>query len=237
MLLRKLIAGEHAALTVFIQFVLLSWRGGRQRALWIEGERYVSSSFNRHGWYQNTNIGKELLSPGTPGVSEGAWHAHYTSNGSEQASAMYRFTIAEGGTYSWWIRLNPFRNSNGGGNYSYRYRQRRRVDGLAEPSTSPRRSDQMIDLVEPGIDIRFIAWCYGGSFDLVPGSYELEVRLSRREGDDDNHGGIDVMALVNFPWAPTGMVPPDTNVPAPDPDTGSPSWPDPIRSPPIRSSI
>jgi hypothetical protein len=47
----------------------------------------------------------------------------------------------------------------------------------------------------------------------------LEVRLSRREGDKDNHGGIDVMAIVNFPWAPAGTVPPDANAPQAGPGT------------------
>ncbi len=75
----------------------------------------------------------------------------------------------------------------------------------------------MIDLVDPGIDIRFIAWCYGAAFDLARGPYELQIRLSLREKDQDNHGGIDVMALTNFPWAPTGVLPPDANAPDPGP--------------------
>ena len=96
---------------------------GGAEALWIEGEDYITSSFNRHGWYQNTNIRKDLLSPGTPGLSQGAWHTHYAGNYSgTEATTRYRLDIAEGGTYAWWIRLNPFRNHNGGANYSFRYR-------------------------------------------------------------------------------------------------------------------
>jgi hypothetical protein len=190
-----------------------------RQAIWIEGENCASTSFNRHGWYQNTNIRRDLLSPGRPGVSDGAWLAHYTSKGStERASAAYRFNIAEGGTYSWWVRLNPFSNSNGGGNYSFRHR---RTGGTWTNWTVldvAEAKDSMIDLVEPGIDLRFIAWCYGGAFSLTPGTYEWEVSLSRRDGDAENHGGIDVMALVNFPWAPAGVLPPDPNVPASKPD-------------------
>jgi len=88
----------------------VSW--GRE-ALWIEGEGYSSSTFNQHGWYQNTNITKDLLSPGEPGTENGAWHAHY-STGSSAAVACYSITITEGGLYTWWIRLNPFQNHKGG---------------------------------------------------------------------------------------------------------------------------
>ncbi len=218
MLSQRSFGGMRLGLAEFVLLVLVSQGAAGREALWIEGEQYVISTFNRHGWYQNTNIVKGLLSPGTPGVSEGGWHTHYTNSGSEQAAAVYRFTVAEGGSYTWWVRLNPFRNSNGGGNYSYRQRS---LGGSWSPWQSldvSESRDGMIDLVDPGIDIRFIAWCFGDRFEFSPGSYELEVRLSRRDGDKDNHGGIDVMAFVNFPWAPTGTVPPPTNGPTVGPN-------------------
>ncbi len=220
-----MLSGKYARVTrsgisgFFLLAALMQGAAARE-AHWIEGESYASSSFNRHGWYQNTNIVKGLLSPGSPGVSEGAWHTHYTSgNSSEEARALYRFTIAESGTYTWWVRLNPFRNSSGGGNYSYRYRQSGGSWTAWTDLDVSEARDGMIDLVDPGIDIRFIGWCFGGRFPFTPGPYELEIRLIRRAGDKDNHGGIDVMALVNFPWAPTGTVPPDTREPVSGPDT------------------
>ena len=192
----------HARSLIVATIVLVMVRtGATKEALWIEGEDDTNSSFNRHGWYQSTNIGKALLAPGQPGVAEGDWHVHF---GDSEATATYRFDIAEGGTYTWWIRLNPFRNQNGGGNYSYRHRSLRGSwSSWASLDVSEAR-DRMIDLVDPGIDIRFIAWCHGGAFTFSRGTYELQVRLSLREGDQDNHGGIDVMALTNFPWSPTG---------------------------------
>ncbi len=208
------------SLLVFCLPALPARGAAAREALWIEGESYVSSSFNRHGWYQNTNIVKGLLSPGTPGISDGGWHTHYTAGSStEQATALYRFTISEGGSYTWWIRLNPFRNASGGANYSYHYRSLRGSWGPWQSLDVSEARAGMIDLVDPGIDIRFIAWSCGGTLELGRGTYELEVRLMRREGDKDNHGGIDVMALVNFPWSPTGTVPPDTRVPDAKPDT------------------
>jgi len=192
----------------------MSW--GRE-ALWIEGEDYTSSSFNRHGWYQNTNISKDLLSPGEPGMTNGSWHAHYSTNPSP-AVASYSLSINEGGTYTWWIRLNPFRNHKGGGNYSFTYR---RMRGAWQPwkalDVSAAR-DTMIDLVDPGIDIRFLAWSQADTIELAPGSYEFQIRVSPRAGDRENHGAIDVMALTNFAWAPTGVIPPSTEVPPAAPD-------------------
>lgn len=185
-----------------------------KEAIWIEGEEAASSSFNGHGWYRNTNIGKDLLSPGQPGGPDGDWHVHF---GDSEAIATYRFSVTEGGAYAWWVRLNPFRNRNGGGNYGYRYRSTRGSWSAWQTLDTSDAQDNMIDLVDPGIDIRFIAWCYGAAFDLARGPYELQIRLSLRDGDQDNHGGIDVMALTNFPWAPTGVLAPDVNAPDPGP--------------------
>ena len=218
-------------MAIFCLLALTSRDALAREALWIEGEAYVNSSYNRHGWYQNTNITKELLSPGTPGVSDGDWHTHYTDGvAGEQATALYRFTIVEGGSYTWWIRLNPFRNAGGGANYSYRSRSVRGSWGPWQALDVSEARAGKIDLVDPGIDIRFIAWCFGGTFELGRGTYELEIRLMRRDGDKNNHGGIDVMALVNFPWSPAGTVPPDARVPDAGPDTWFPlmAGPDPF---------
>ncbi len=189
-------------------------------AVWIEGEDFASSTWNNHSWYRGSGIKKDLLSPGSPGLSDGGWHAHYTSNASpDSAVATYTFKITQGGTYNWWIRLNPFSNSNGGADYSYRYKPPRGVWSAWKSLDVSEARPNAINLVEPGIDIRFIAWSYGDTFDLRPGSQEFQIRLSDRSGaDKENHGGIDVMAFVNFLWAPTGVVPPNPNPPPAGPN-------------------
>jgi len=183
--------------------------GGLGEAIWIEGEDPTWETFNNHNWYENTNIDKSLLSGA--GSGDGDWLTHF-STWQSSATAAYEFEVQEGGTYNWWIRLNPFENGNGGGNYYYRLN-----DGDWQEIDWSEAANNKIDLVDPGIDIRFIAWSYGAAFQLDPGTHTLEIEL-RQEGENENHGGIDVMALTNYAWAPTGIVAPDPDAPPPDPD-------------------
>ncbi|TKJ38167.1 MAG: hypothetical protein CEE38_05260 [Planctomycetes bacterium B3_Pla] len=206
------------AVTVFLLSVVPSERALPNEAIWIEGEDYTTSTFvetqGAGTWYHNDNLSKHLLSPGKPGVSDGDWHSHYTSNDyHDSGTATYTLTVAEGGSYSWWIRLNPFRNRTGGADYSYS------IDNGPWQAIDLSYVTSRLDLVDPGIDIRFIAWTFGDVFDLAAGPHTLKVRISDRDGaDKDGRGGIDVMAFTNFPWAPTGVVRPDPNPPAPRPD-------------------
>ena len=187
-------------------------------AIWIEGESYTASTFVEKGgagpWYHDSKIMKDLLSPGEPGVSDGDWHSHYTSNDySDSGTATYTFSVTEGGSYTWWIRLNPFRNQNGGADYSYSF------DNGPWQGIDLSYVTNRIDLVDPGIDIHFIAWTFGGMLELVSGSHTVKIRISDRNGTDkEGHGGIDVMAFTNFPWSPAGVVRPDPDPPAPGPE-------------------
>ena len=197
---------------------LFSGFASANETLWIEGENYTTSTFVENwgagSWYHNDKILKDLLSPGEPGVSSGEWHSHYTSNNHhDYGTATYTFTVTEGGSYAWWIRLNPFNNKNGGADYSYS------VDNGSWRDIDLSYVTNRIDLVEPGIDIRFIAWTFSGMIDLAAGSRTIRIRISDRDGaDKEGHGGIDVMAFTNFPWTPTGVIPPDPEPPAPGPD-------------------
>ncbi len=202
----------------YLLLACFSMPAAANEAIWIEGEDYKTSTFvetqGAGSWYHNDKITKDLLSPGEPGVSDGDWHSHYTSNNyQDSGTATYNLAVTEGGSYSWWIRLNPFRNSGGGGDYSYS------IDDGAWQDIDLSFITNQLDLVDPGIDIRFIAWTFGGSIDLTPGPHTLKVRISDRDGaDEQGHGGIDAIAFTNFPWAPTGVVQPNPNPPAPGPD-------------------
>jgi len=215
---RKIIDSAGLFIAVYLLTAYFSIAAPANEAIWIEGEDYDTSTFvETQGagvWYHNDRIARDLLSPGEPGVSQGDWHSHYTSNNYPDAgTATYSFTVSEGGNYSWWIRLNPFRNSNGGADYSYS------IDDADWQDIDLSYVTNRLDLVDPGIDIRFIAWTFGGSVDLSPGLHTLKVRISDRDGaDKEGHGGIDAIAFTNFPWAPTGVVRPEPEPTEPKPD-------------------
>ena len=183
------------------------WLLSSPEAIWIEGEDFTTSTFNQHGWYQNSNVAKDLLSPGIAGVSEGQWHTHY-SNSDSTAVAQYTFQVSEGGDYAWWIRLNPFFNDEGP-DYSFS------IDGGPWQPIDVSEVGDRVNLVDPGIDIRFIGWTFADFLQLDAGSHTARIRIS---DTTETHGGIDVMALVNFSWAPTGVIPPDSDPPDPGPD-------------------
>ena len=215
---RSAVVSARFVMAVFLLALYFLKPAPANEAIWIEGENYNTSTFvEKQGagsWYHNDKITKDLLSPGEPGVSDGDWHSHYTSNSyHDSGMATYNISVTEGGSYSWWIRLNPFRNSSGGADYSYS------IDDGAWQDIDLSYVTNRLDLVDPGIDIRFIAWTFGGSAGLAPGPHTLKVRISDRDGtDEQGHGGIDAIAFTNFPWAPTGVVQPDPNPPAPGPD-------------------
>lgn len=176
-------------------------------AIWIEGEGFANSTFNQHSWYQNDGVNKDLLSPGVPGDANGEWHVHYisSSGGPSTAAANYSFNVSEGGTYKFWIRLNPYLDA-----YSYRF------DGAPYQHLDVTDSaDSFNVLTEPRIDTRFLGWVYVGEFDFTAGPHAVSIQLS---ADSRCRGGIDVIALVNFSWAPTGAIPPNLNPPAPEPN-------------------
>lgn len=212
---RKYFVFNAAGLILSVIFVIPV---AANEAIWIEGEDYTSSTFietqGAARWYHYDKISRDLLSPGEPGGSDGDWHSHYTSNNHhDSATATYTINVTEGGNYTWWIRLNPFRNNNGGADYSYS------INGGPWIEIDLSYVTSRLDLVDPGIDIRFIAWTFGGVVDLARGSHSLRVRISDRDGTDrEAHGGIDVIAFTNFPWSPTGVVKPDPNPPAPGPE-------------------
>jgi hypothetical protein len=181
--------------------------------VWIEGEDYTGTNFNRHGWYEGTSIRKDLLSPGLPEVlpSNGAWLAHYTS-GSSTAWATYNFSISSAGTYTWWLRCNPFHNSNGGGVYKYS------LDNAALQDVPVEDYQDLINLVSPGIDIRFIAWVRAGAFSLSAGSHTIKVQIGPGGlTGNETHGGIDAMCFAKAGWAPAGVLRPDEIPASPGP--------------------
>ncbi len=152
---------------------------GEQEYIWIEGENPSSNGFIHHGWYDN--VMKMMLSGRD-------WLSHY--HGSMEGMAHWKFRVKGGGTYTWWLRCNPTRviqhSSLDGGEW-------KRMDLESDVRGRTMLSQQ--------IDHRFIGWVRGGRFELEPGEHVISIKTS---SEISNHGGVDCMALVNFPWAPAG---------------------------------
>lgn len=171
--------------------------------VWIEGESPASESFVYNGWYETTSIRRDLLSPGQPEVSNGAWLTHYTGTRTTGV-ATYNFSIGTAGTYTFWMRCNPFYNSSGGGVYKYR------LDGGALQNVPLHDYQDAVDLVEPGIDIRFLAWVRAGEFNLTSGPHTIQVQIGPGGlYGNETHGGIDAICFATAGWAPAGALRPD----------------------------
>lgn len=171
-------------------------------SIWIEGEAPLRTTFNRHGWYSADGIRSDLFSPGVPGDRPGAWLAHY-STGGVTAEAEYAFAVPAPTRLTMWLRAS-----------AYQVRMWYRVDdGPQLPIDMESDQREVLNLIAPGIDIRFLAWIRVGELDLTAGPHQLTFGVEghpSRGGGDEVHGGIDAVVLTNARWSPTGALrPPD----------------------------
>jgi len=161
---------------------------GKGEYVWIEGEAATKHNFKKHPWYDNVN--KSLL-------SGNEWLSHYHKGAPGEAT--YRFTLKQGGKYTWWLRCNVVL-----------MKQHYSLDG-GDPVEMDLTSDVRgsMNLVSRP-DHRFIGWVKAGQFELKPGEHAVKIITSSKIA---NHGGIDCMCFVNFPWAPAGTERPALGAP------------------------
>ena len=179
-------------------------------SVWIEGESSTDTDFNRHSWYEDTGLKKDLMSPGRPETVQGDWLAHYTPGVTAARYARWSFNLTEGGSYAWWIRTNPI-------NATLSYA----VDGAARQPLDLTDYREIVNIVQ-GIDIRWLAWVKVGDFTLAPGAHTVEIEVAANPARSDTHGGVDVLALVNFPWEPVGTLRPGEVLSPPGPSVWFP---------------
>jgi len=196
--------------TLLISLLSLS-SAHAEEFVWIEGEDADSSEFNQHSWYCCSGTRTELLSPGSPDDPDnpGDWLAHYDNDGSDgSVTASYSFEVSEGGSYDLWIRAG-----------CYRVGLAVSVDGGESQSLDTDNTcREAFNMVWPSIDHRYMGWLKGPQLDLDAGSHTLEVEMSTHDGWSESYpgmvqGGIDVINLVNFDWAPAGTMPPELDPP------------------------
>ena len=176
---------------------------GKGEYVWIEGEKPGESNFKRHGWYDGVN--KSLL-------SGNEWLSHYDKGA--RGEATYKFTLKQGGRYTWWLRCNVVLMTQ---HYSLDTGQPVEMDLTGDVR------GRMNLVARP--DHRFIGWVKAGRFDLAPGEHTVKIVTSSKIA---NHGGIDCMCFTNFSWAPAGTQKPllSTDEVARKPDSWFPVLPD-----------
>jgi len=202
--------GLAARLALVLALLLLPTLANADPFVWIEGEDATESSFNQHSWYSDVQL--NLLSPGSPaeGGAGGAWLAHFR-NDSEPVEARWSFELEEGGRHVLWLRCGAYRTA-----------LEVRVDeGEYKPVDLDNHHREVINLVRPKLDVRFLGWVKVGTFELDAGAHSVEVRLLPHPAWAEKpqiYGGVDAFCLsTDGTWAPSGALKPG-NEPQPAPE-------------------
>ena len=153
--------------------------------IWIEGEKPVKSSVNKHPWYDQ--VKRELLS-GRDFIS------HFEKD--RPGEAEYSVEPKMGGEYRLWVRANPVQARLSFG-----------IDGGAWKKIDIEKGQQAAENIagDGKIDLRFIAWIDAGSVNLAKGPHTIRFRM---DSENQNHGAIDCFVLANEPFRPRGILKP-----------------------------
>ncbi len=155
--------------------------------LWIEGEKPVQSTMNRHPWWYD-QVKRDRFSGGD-----------FMSNFSPEKAgeAEYELAAQEAGPYEFWVRANPVQAS-----MSYRLN-----DGPWTPIDLANGAIQSENVAADGKpDLRFIAWFHVGKVTLKQGKSAIRFRMDSK---NSNHGYLDCFVLANEPFWPHGILKPD----------------------------
>ena len=156
--------------------------------IWIEGEKPVQSTMNRHPWWYD-QVKRDRFSGGD-----------FISNFSpdKAGEAEYEFTAAEAGQYEFWVRANPVQAEH------VVQAESRRVDRHRPRAKGPSRATNVAADGKP--DLRFIAWFDVGKVTLQKGKNAIRFRMDSK---NSNHGYLDCFVLANEPFRPHGILKPD----------------------------
>jgi len=158
---------------------------GAEHFVWVEGESAVRHNMRRHGWYDS--VKKEHL-------SGSEWLSHFASGPAPVAE--FKFAIAEGGEYHFWIRAN----SVAGPKLSYR------LEGGVWNEVDLRSAVENINIASDGKpDMRFISWINPPKVKLTAGAHNVAFKF---HSSNNNHGGLDCFLFSRKPFMPRGALKP-----------------------------
>jgi hypothetical protein len=173
----------------FSLLVSLSWlfaSPALAETFWIEGEKPVQSTMNRHPWWYD-KVKKDQL-------SDGDWISNFDAK--KPAEAAYTVTPKEAGKFEFWVRANPTATK-----LSYRLNE-----GDWKAIDFEKNAREPANIAGDGkLDLRFIAWVKVGSVDLKRGANSVRFRM---HSDNSNHGGLDCFVLSTEPFTPRGILKP-----------------------------
>lgn len=155
--------------------------------LWVEGEKPVRSTMNRHPWWYD-QVKRDQLSGGD-----------FISNfhNDKPAEAEYALKAEQGGRYEFWVRANPVQ-----ARLAYQLN-----GGAWTPVDLTRDQSGATNIAADGkIDLRFIAWAKVGAVELAKGRNIVRFRMDSK---NSNHGYLDCFVLANEPFRPRGILKPD----------------------------
>lgn len=170
-------------------WILLGLAGAALAAepVWVEGEDAVGKNVTRHGWYHGQVKQEEL--------SGGEFVSHFDEG--MEGGVSYEFEIAEAGDHELWLRANPVKS-----------RLLYQFDGEAEKEVdfSKGRTGQVNLAADDKPDLRFMAWCRVGRFDLDAGKHRLKFRFA---SELSHHGSIDCFVVAPPGFEPEGKLKPE----------------------------
>ena len=154
--------------------------------VWIEGEDAIRAEVSRHPWYHGQVKQAKL--------SGGNFLSHFDDE--REGRASYEFEIAKAGKRELWIRANPVKS-----------RMLYQLDDGAEAAVDFNRgSTGQVNLAsDDKPDLRFMAWCRVGTFQLAAGKHRLRFRFASKLS---HHGSIDCFVLAPPGFKPAGTLKP-----------------------------
>ncbi len=170
------------------------------QTVWVEAEKPVRSTMNRHPWWYD-QVKKDQLSGGD-------WISNFSDQGPGQAE--YLVEIPKTARYTFWVRANPVQA---------------RIEYLLGTSgkwTSIDMSTDVLDTVNVAADdkpdLRFVAWKKVGELTLTKGRHAITFRF---DGAASHHGALDAFVFTTEPFLPSGTLKPGQAVAT----TGAGTWP------------
>ncbi len=161
----------------------------RSATVWVEGEKPVSHTMNRHPWWYD-KVKRQHLSAGD-------WISNFSKE--KEGAAEYRFNVPARGKYAFWVRANPI-----GTKLSYRF-DPKGAWKLIDMS----KAVQSVNIAADGKpDLRFVAWVRVGDVQLAKGATTVWFRM---HSDNSNHGALDAFVLSTSGFVPQGAARPGVN--------------------------